>query len=202
MKISHLAAVAAVGLAGPASAITVTLESTGGDGFGNTVFTYQGTMTEDEGFRAGDKMIIYDFAGYIDGSIFTPSSDVMGSVEMTSDLPLLPGRVDDPTLANLVFTYVGAPFRNTGGPFGALDIDGFGASSIFSGTVLKDFSALTTKNNPFREQNSGVLTIGRVQTPLSAAIPEPATWAMMIGGFGLIGGAMRVRNGRPQGSTA
>lgn len=26
-----------------------------------------------------------------------------------------------------------------------------------------------------------------------AAVPEPATWAMMIGGFGLIGGAMRRR---------
>lgn len=27
-----------------------------------------------------------------------------------------------------------------------------------------------------------------------AAVPEPATWAMMIGGFGLIGGAMRRRS--------
>ena len=26
------------------------------------------------------------------------------------------------------------------------------------------------------------------------AVPEPATWAMMIGGFGLVGGAMRRRN--------
>ena len=30
---------------------------------------------------------------------------------------------------------------------------------------------------------------------LSNAVPEPATWAMMIGGFGLVGGAMR-RRGR------
>jgi hypothetical protein len=26
-----------------------------------------------------------------------------------------------------------------------------------------------------------------------AAVPEPATWAMMVGGFGLVGGAMRRR---------
>jgi hypothetical protein len=26
-----------------------------------------------------------------------------------------------------------------------------------------------------------------------AAIPEPATWAMMLGGFGMVGGAMRAR---------
>ena len=30
-------------------------------------------------------------------------------------------------------------------------------------------------------------------TPPVAAVPEPATWAMMIGGFGLVGGAMRRR---------
>jgi hypothetical protein len=27
----------------------------------------------------------------------------------------------------------------------------------------------------------------------TAAVPEPATWAMMVGGFGLIGSAMRRR---------
>jgi len=30
-------------------------------------------------------------------------------------------------------------------------------------------------------------------TPPPAAVPEPASWAMMIGGFGLVGGAMRRR---------
>ena len=165
MKKLVLAAVAAVGLAGTANAVTITLESTSGDGFGNTVFTYQGTLTEDEGVRSGDRLIIYDFAGYVDGSIFTPSASVVGSTEFSSDLPLLPGRVDDPTLLNLVFTYVGAPFRNTGGPFeGGFDFNGFGASSIFSDTTLEDFSALTTKNNPAEEENTGVLSIGRVQT--------------------------------------
>lgn len=28
----------------------------------------------------------------------------------------------------------------------------------------------------------------------AGAVPEPATWAMMIGGFGMVGGAMRRRN--------
>jgi len=32
-----------------------------------------------------------------------------------------------------------------------------------------------------------------VLPPPTGAVPEPATWAMMIGGFGLIGGAMRRR---------
>ena len=29
-----------------------------------------------------------------------------------------------------------------------------------------------------------------------SAVPEPATWAMMIAGFGLVGAAMRRRNGK------
>ena len=36
----------------------------------------------------------------------------------------------------------------------------------------------------------------------TSAVPEPATWAMLIGGFGLIGGAMRYRPGKAQLSYA
>lgn len=31
---------------------------------------------------------------------------------------------------------------------------------------------------------------------VTSAVPEPATWAMMIGGFGMVGGAMRRRKGK------
>lgn len=33
-----------------------------------------------------------------------------------------------------------------------------------------------------------------VDAMMGAGVPEPATWAMMIGGFGLVGGAMRRRS--------
>lgn len=36
----------------------------------------------------------------------------------------------------------------------------------------------------------------------NGAVPEPATWAMMIGGFGAIGSAMRLRRRRDRGATA
>ena len=36
----------------------------------------------------------------------------------------------------------------------------------------------------------------------AGAVPEPATWAMMIGGFGAIGGAMRMRRRRTSLATA
>lgn len=37
------------------------------------------------------------------------------------------------------------------------------------------------------------ITFGSATAGGSGAVPEPATWAMMIGGFGAIGGAMRNR---------
>lgn len=40
--------------------------------------------------------------------------------------------------------------------------------------------------------NSGTITIG-YDLPAATAVPEPATWSMMIAGFGAIGGVMRRR---------
>jgi len=36
----------------------------------------------------------------------------------------------------------------------------------------------------------------RLDAPLIGAVPEPATWALMLVGFGLVGGSLRARRGR------
>jgi hypothetical protein len=55
-----------------------------------------------------------------------------------------------------------------------------------SGTMTLEFATLSGDN------------VGPVldNVLVTQAVPEPATWAMMIGGFGLIGGAMRRRASR------
>lgn len=192
MKKWVLAATAAIGLAGPASAAVVTLESVAPAGGGEFTFSYQGTLGPDEGVRAGDRLVIFDFGGYVAGSIFTPSANLTGSVELTSPTAIVtPGFTDDPSIVNLVFTYVGPDFRNTGGPLVPFDFDGLGARSTFNLTTIDAFFTVTTKNNPVTDENTAVFTLGRLQVP--SAIPEPATWAMMVGGFGVAGMAMRRR---------
>lgn len=197
MKRWVLAAAAAAGFATSASAAVITLESKTTNGPGDFTWTYQGTLGPDEGVRSGDRLIIYDFAGYIDGSIFTPSANLVGTVENTSPSGIVtPGFTDDPTIPNLVFTYVGPDFRNTGGPFAPLDFDGLGARSTFNGEAIDSFFTLTTKNNPDGVpggSNTAIFTLGRGTVP-SPAVPEPSSWALMIGGFGVAGLALRRRS--------
>lgn len=197
MKKSILAAAAIFGLASSAPAGVITLQSLVANGPGDFTFTYQGTLGPDEGVVRGDRLIIYDFRGYIADSIFSDIATVTATTELTSPGGFVtPGFDDDPGIVNLVFTYVGPPFRASGGPFAPFDFDGLGARSIFGGTIADAFFGLSTKNNPDGipgGSGTKIFSLGEVAVP-NRAIPEPETWALMLGGFGLIG--LTVRRGR------
>ena len=73
------------------------------------------------------------------------------------------------------------------------DFDGLSARSPFNAMRAGGFFGLSTKNNPDGAPGgtgTAIFSLGSVTVP-TAAVPEPATWAMMIGGFGLIGAASR-----------
>jgi hypothetical protein len=69
-----------------------------------------------------------------------------------------------------------------------LDCSGAGSSCDFSHTSTFGFGALPTGLTFSSE--SGAFLVGN---PVGDAVPEPATWAMMIVGFGVIGGSTRYR---------
>jgi len=61
------------------------------------------------------------------------------------------------------------------------------ANVISTGTQL----SVNWQGQSFNEGDKVVVNFGD-----AGVVPEPATWAMMIGGFGLVGGAMRYRRGK------
>ncbi|MDE2404201.1 MAG: PEPxxWA-CTERM sorting domain-containing protein [Sphingomonadales bacterium] len=96
-----------------------------------------------------------------------------------------------------------------------INLSGAATGSIFSGTYTDDWahytydiSALITANGLYtlsfgEVDNQSFYNFGLDNVALATrggAVPEPATWAMMLAGFGLVGGAMRQR--RTQGRIA
>lgn len=176
-----------------ASAAVISLESITANG-SNYTFSYQGTLGPDEGadVQSGSKLIIFDFAGYVPGSIFSTIADLMPSTELFSNTAfIIPGQTDDPTIENLVFTWTGPDFQTSGGPYAPIDFDGLGADSIYRNTILDAFTTWTVKNNPAGAEGTLVITLGEDLVP--SAVPEPAAWATLTAGFGLLGAAVRRR---------
>lgn len=83
-----------------------------------------------------------------------------------------------------------------------LNVDAYDPSNSFIGSIAFDVSSTGTLVNPFPTFQFGRLRITDTGNHFSldnlvasgvSGVPEPATWAMMIGGFGLTGGMMRRR---------
>jgi hypothetical protein len=161
-------------------------------------FSYQGTLAGDAGVTDGSRLVIFDFAGFA-GGLEVPNPFITATTELTTALYPSPDGVlpspphdDNPLIPNLVFVWHGPDFHTSGGPFADINFDGLSALSTFSGITADGFSAITIKNNG-PVQGTKLYNVGTVEVPLTAIVPEPATWAMMIMGFGAVGALARRR---------
>ncbi len=130
-----------------------------------------------------------------------PGGEVTGEIMNTAAFFLAAGSY------TFSFDYSGNQRGAAASSFSAFISDG-GANTPFSVTLgplasnapwttySGTFSVLTAGNyNISFDQQAGPGNIGNLidNVALRSAVPEPATWAMMILGFGLVGGAMRRR---------
>ena len=159
---------------------------------GNYLFTYQVTLDSDQGLVFGSKSAIYDFAGYIAGSVTTSDPLFAAGTELfTSGLLANPVFTDDPTITNLALIWLGGPYRASGGPF---------PETHFTLTALSKFRALrfdgytshAVKNNGLAV-GKDTFNVGPVAVPVGPGVPEPASWALMILGFSGVGAMIRNR---------
>jgi hypothetical protein len=176
---------------------------------GGTEFSYDVVLTGDQGLSTsapnpqsgtsfGSKLVIYDFAGYVAGSVFTDNPLFSATVEQTTAGAFgPPGFVDNPALYNLVFTYTGGDLNTTGGPYANMSEGDFGAVSTISKTKTGAYGSIGVTNTgtpyPAGAAGTAAFSQGSVQV---AATPEASTWAMTIIGFGVIGSTMRQRRRR------
>jgi hypothetical protein len=168
-------------------------------------FTYNVTLSGDEGLTAGSQLVIMDFAGYVPTSIFAPS-DFTASVAMTANFDTAAGGVqvnpmftDNPNLPDLIFTYNGPDLQTSGGPFTTLSLGSFGATSTLSGMALDGFSSRAISNSGLGTVGTASFNNGAVGVATAlATVPEPASWALLILGFGGVGSLLRARRGTVQ----
>jgi hypothetical protein len=142
--------------------------------------------------------VIYDWSG----ASMIGSARMEASFSFQSDTPLGNSQILDLSTANCVFrlngSNIGCARIIMGLSFGRNAVSvmanpvGFTAYQInseFASTSLE-----TTGSYQSIGGNPSTLTV----TNTTPAVPEPATWAMLILGFGLIGGTLR----QPKASTA
>lgn len=121
------------------------------------------------------------------------------SFDITFDAAALGGHL--PTAAGVVWTDGSNPIR-----FEAFDQSGMSlgvlmgdhADGSFAGTTAEDrFYGATNAGGISRLtiSNPGATEIDHIQYGIAAVrgVPEPAEWALMLGGLGVAGGALRVR---------
>lgn len=100
--------------------------------------------------------------------------------------------------SNLISIVQNSDWSYTGAAFNGVRITDLSNLSAFNGwgvlpsTTMTGFS-FSAAGGSLYVNWQGVQTFTGATVNLGGAVPEPASWAMMLAGFGLVGGAMRSR---------
>ena len=161
----------------------------------NTIWSYTVNITAEQSANPGDFFTIYDFGNFIPGSNSQPAGWTFSS-SLLGTTPSQTNPVDNPSLLNLTWTYNGptilgsTPAGQNIGPF-RVSMAGFLPERLpptGNGYFAAQGTLVTGPN-----AGSKVDNVGRIPVPI--AIPEPSTFALIVGagGLGLIGRALARR---------
>lgn len=188
-KLSLFAAAtaAAISFSTPASAVTILVDAQGNSSSGGTAIATGLTVA------AGDSISVLQRLGDLWSAGALPRySDGNG---LTGDRFASPADDSGQPLGTLI-----------GSDFGLWSQGGLSAAyGSLVGVIGGQYFLLGSNNAPVISPYSGALSLvywdsnngdnfGNITFDITAtAVPEPATWAMMVGAFGLVGFAMRRR---------
>ncbi len=98
---------------------------------------------------------------------------------------------------NIVFTFYGAGRNLVGSLSAEPRLGNAGGNPIIPESYTLNFPTNVRYVNAVLTGSNGEVDFNNIgftaELSIPSAVPEPATWAMMIGGFGIVGGAMRRR---------
>ena len=160
---------------------------------------YYGQSFTVEGTGAFNNVTISFFTGYgasipsASGNIYLYSSALTGTV---SDLGKGANFLGSAAAANNMFSFAPSLTVNGGTKYYAY-LDAETPSAQFSRTNPylggEMFEASRGTGLKYQQFSSFDFRFGIGGSPMTAAVPEPASWAMMLIGFGALGGALRNR---------
>jgi hypothetical protein len=125
----------------------------------------------------GTFFTIYDFNGYVGGSVHASAPGWGATAQFVGVTPQNTSPADNPQIINLTFMYTGSVVS------GPHDFSGFSAKSVFNHSKLGMFSTQATKNVGDTIGTTD-RSLGNVLVPQGNA-PEPVSFLLM--GSGLLG---------------
>jgi hypothetical protein len=179
--------------------------------FGITCAGGGGSCVDLAGTPGPGEIVSKNFYGFTAGQLVTLSFDISGNQ-----------RIDETNTLYGAFNFAG----NTKVEKYTLGGDGFGSDVVFSKPFTTDFistgTTTTGENQPFETYTMSFIALqtGSVQVGIGtndggdfgpvldnvnlsiSAVPEPASWAMMLVGFGGLGATMRASRRKLATATA
>lgn len=139
---------------------------------------------------------------------FTTSTPLIGGPGSGSGILTIDGPAFDSrgstaqTITGITGTFNGSAITGLASPFGANNLFYANGPTFVDGSGLGFTTAAGTNVNLFFQSSANSFRINTTNpftssfvtanaNPVAAAVPEPGTWAMMLLGFGFVGGAMR-----------
>ncbi|TCJ39513.1 PEPxxWA-CTERM sorting domain-containing protein [Parafrankia sp. BMG5.11] len=201
---------AALAVASSPASATITITANQQDGQGDNVLFQDVEQTGPAGTVTGETQDGYSllFSSTTGQTLFAPAK---GQARVEAEGGDLTSVVIKPSTVGQYFDFIEFNLNGADSPFTINACDNFGDCSFSYSSDGKSGSNFVFASTDAAQSIASISFTGSAtdirqirpgfEETAVGAVPEPATWAMMLFGFGAVGFGMRRRRGQKQGQT-